>query len=75
MKVISFNANGIRSSARNGFYDWLVGQDVDFVCIQETKSQVEQLIPEELYFPRDYFCDYFDAEKKGYSGVCHLFKI
>ncbi|HFL3390197.1 TPA: exodeoxyribonuclease III, partial [Legionella pneumophila] len=54
MKVISFNANGIRSSARNGFYDWLVGQDVDFVCIQETKSQVEQLIPEELYFPRDY---------------------
>ncbi|WP_426741042.1 endonuclease/exonuclease/phosphatase family protein, partial [Pseudomonas aeruginosa] len=39
------------------------------VCIQETKSQVEQLIPEELYFPRDYFCDYFDAEKKGYSGV------
>lgn len=69
MKVISFNANGIRSSARNGLYDWLVGQDVDFVCIQETKSQVEQLIPEELYFPRDYFCDYFDAEKKGYSGV------
>ncbi len=69
MKVISFNANGIRSSARNGFYDWLVGQDVDFVCIQETKSQVEQLIPEELYFPRDYFCDYFDAEKKATVGL------
>lgn len=69
MKVISFNANGIRASARNGFYEWLAQQDADFVCIQETKAQTNQLIPEELYYPRDYFCDYFDAQKKGYSGV------
>lgn len=69
MKVISFNANGIRASARNGFYEWLAMQDADFVCIQETKAQVGQLLPEELYYPRDYFCDYYDAQKKGYSGV------
>lgn len=69
MKVISFNANGIRASARNGFYDWLLGVDADFVCIQETKAQTHQLLPEELYYPRGYFCDYFDAQKKGYSGV------
>ncbi|CAM3040930.1 exodeoxyribonuclease III [Legionella worsleiensis] len=69
MKVISFNANGIRASARNGFYEWLAGQNADFVCIQETKAQVDQLLPEELYYPQDYFCDYFDAQKKGYSGV------
>lgn len=69
MKVISFNANGIRASARNGFFEWLAEQDADFVCIQETKAQTEQLIPEEVYYPRDYYCEYFDAEKKGYSGV------
>ncbi len=69
MKVISFNANGIRASARNGFYEWLAGQDADFVCIQETKAQVDQLLPEEVFYPRDYFCDYYDAQKKGYSGV------
>ncbi|BCA94499.1 exodeoxyribonuclease III [Legionella antarctica] len=69
MKVISFNANGIRASARNGFYEWLAGQAADFVCIQETKAQVHQLVPEEVYYPRDYFCDYYDAQKKGYSGV------
>ncbi|PWY55195.1 exodeoxyribonuclease III [Legionella qingyii] len=69
MKVISFNANGIRSAARNGFYEWLTMQDADFVCIQETKAQPEQLIPEELYYPRDYFCEYYSAQKKGYSGV------
>ena len=35
MKVISFNANGIRSAARKGFYDWLQAQQADFVCVQE----------------------------------------
>lgn len=69
MRVISFNANGIRAAARNGFYDWLTRQNADFVCLQETKAQTAQLIPEDLYYPQDYFCDYFDAQKKGYSGV------
>ncbi len=69
MRVISFNANGIRAAANKGFYDWLAEQDADFVCLQETKAQVDQLLPEELYFPRNYYCDYFDAQKKGYSGV------
>lgn len=69
MKIISFNANGIRSSARGGFYEWLAEQDADFVCLQETKAQIDQLLPPELYHPVDYFCDYYDAQKKGYSGV------
>ena len=46
MKVISFNANGIRASARNGFFEWLAEQDADFVCIQETKVQTDHEIPE-----------------------------
>jgi len=69
MKVISYNANGIRASARNGFYEWLALHEPDFVCIQETKCQTHQLVPEELYYPANYFCDYYDAQKKGYSGV------
>lgn len=69
MRIITINTNGIRAAARKGFYDWLTSQDADFICIQETKAQVGQLIPEELYFPNDYYCDYFDAQKKGYSGV------
>ncbi|MFA6303816.1 MAG: exodeoxyribonuclease III [Legionella sp.] len=69
MKIISFNANGIRSAAQKGFYDWLALHNPDFVCLQETKAQTHQLLPEEVFYPRDYFCDYFDAQKKGYSGV------
>ena len=69
MKVISFNANGIRAAARKGFYTWLEQEQADIVCIQETKAQREQLISGAEFFPQGYHCDYFDAEKKGYSGV------
>ena len=68
MRVISFNANGIRSAAKKGFYEWLAQQDADVVCIQETKSQEHQL-DHAQYRPSGYHCYYFDAEKKGYSGV------
>ena len=43
MRIISFNANGIRSAASKGFFQWLEAQDADIVCLQETKSQEHQL--------------------------------
>jgi exodeoxyribonuclease-3 len=68
MRVITFNANGIRSAARKGFFAWLSQQDADIVCIQETRAQAHQL-PPETYHPAGYHCYYHDAERKGYSGV------
>ncbi|WP_131782736.1 exodeoxyribonuclease III [Legionella gresilensis] len=68
MRVITFNANGIRSAARKGFYEWLVCQEADFICIQETKAQIHQL-SDVTYHPCGYHCDYYDAQKRGYSGV------
>ncbi len=69
MRVVSFNANGIRAASQKGFYTWLQKQEADFVCIQETKAQIAQLVPMELFYPANYFCEYYDAAKKGYSGV------
>ncbi len=43
MRVISVNTNGIRAAARKGFFEWLPRQRADFICIQETKAQVDQL--------------------------------
>ena len=68
MKIISANVNGIRSAEKKGFFDWLQQVDADIVCIQETKAQEDQLHPEDFY-PANYHCYYFDAQKKGYSGV------
>ncbi|HEY1035966.1 MAG TPA: exodeoxyribonuclease III, partial [Pseudoxanthomonas sp.] len=29
MRIISFNANGLRSAATKGFFDWFTAQDAD----------------------------------------------
>ena len=68
MRVITFNANGIRAAAKKGFFTWLAQQDADVVSIQETKAQQSQLT-DPLFHPVGYHCYYHDAEKKGYSGV------
>ena len=67
MRIISFNANGIRSAARKGFFAWMLAEAPDFVCIQETKAQEHQLPGEALL--AGYSAIYLDAQKKGYSGV------
>ncbi|MDZ7842310.1 MAG: exodeoxyribonuclease III [Gammaproteobacteria bacterium] len=69
MRIITFNANGIRSAARKDFFDWFAGQDADVLCVQETKAQYEQLADQEVFFPHGYHHYFVDAEKKGYSGV------
>lgn len=69
MRIISFNANGIRSSATKGFFDWLIEQNPDVLCLQETKAQVHQL-NEAVFQPAGYHAHFRDAStKKGYSGV------
>ncbi len=69
MRIISFNANGIRSAANKGFFDWLRTQDADVVCLQETKAQEHQLA-DPMFRPDGHHCFYRDATtKKGYSGV------
>lgn len=68
MKIVSVNVNGIRAAVRKGFFDWLQKDAPDIVCLQETKAQEHQL-DAELFYPAGYHCYYFDAEKKGYSGV------
>lgn len=69
MRIITFNANGIRSAARKNFFEWFAGQDADVLCVQETKAQYEQLENDNVYFPAGYHSYFGDAEKKGYSGV------
>lgn len=69
MRIISLNANGIRSAARKQFFDWFEQQDADFLCLQETKARVEQL-DDAVFHPDGYQRFLHDARsKKGYSGV------
>ncbi|NNC24099.1 exodeoxyribonuclease III [Salinisphaera sp. USBA-960] len=70
MRVITFNANGIRAAERKGFFDWLTTQDADVVCIQELKAQPHQLQGMDAFWPAGFHCFYEGAtNRKGYSGV------
>ena len=68
MRIITLNCNGIRSAARKGLFRWLPRQRADVVCLHETKAQEHQLGGRE-FRPAGFHCHYYDAGKKGYSGV------
>jgi len=67
MKVISLNTNGIRSAIRKGLIPWLEKENADFICIQETKLQILEVI-HNFQLP-GYELYHHDALKPGYSGV------
>lgn len=68
MRIITFNANGIRSAATKGFFEWFAAQNADVLCLQETKAWREQL-EAPVFFPAGYHAHYRNAATKGYSGV------
>jgi exodeoxyribonuclease-3 len=68
MRIITFNANGIRSAADKGFFRWLSAQDADVVCVQETRARIDQL-SDGHFRPEGYHCSYYDAERPGYAGT------
>ncbi len=74
MKIICYNTNGLRAAVKNGIEEWLLENQPDVLCIQETKLQPEQF-PKEVFDRLGYEAYLFSAEKKGYSGVAILTKI
>jgi len=69
MKIISWNVNGLRAVHRKGELEQMFHMKPDILCLQETKSLPEQLLPE-LSAPKGYHPYFhFPTIKKGYSGV------
>ena len=68
MRLMTYNMNGIRSSQRKGFWSWFMTQDIDILCVQETKAQLAKL-DTQISHVAGYHLHYVDAQKPGYSGV------
>jgi exodeoxyribonuclease-3 len=68
LRVITFNANGLRSAARKGFFRWFARQKADVLCVQELKANEEQLDTRE-YHARGFHRVLRTAKRPGYSGV------
>jgi exodeoxyribonuclease III len=68
VKVITCNVNGIRSASKKGFFTWVKKQQADFICLQETRAQLDHLEYDGLLID-GYHRFHADAKKPGYSGV------
>ena len=72
MRIISFSADGVKSAAEKGFYDWLKEQDADFVCIQDLRCS-EYDLQDDVFFPKPYnayFFDDIDGKANGVAIYC-----
>ncbi|MCD6039359.1 MAG: exoA [Gammaproteobacteria bacterium] len=67
-RIITLNLNGIRSASKKGFFEWMLQQDADVVCVQEVRAQHLDL-QQNLFQPEGYYSYFHCAAKKGYSGV------
>lgn len=68
MRIISFCADSIRSAAKRGFFDWVLEQDADFICVQNLAAQ-EYDLQEPVFFPEGYNAYFFDAVEPNSNGV------
>ena len=75
MNIVTYNVNGIRAALRKGLGEWAAGQDVDVLCLQETKASPDQVELDELAAAGYAHAAWHSAtSKKGYSGVLTLSK-
>jgi exodeoxyribonuclease-3 len=68
MRVISFSADGVREAAGEGFYDWVLGQDADLICVQDLRCS-EYDLQDNGFFPPDYNAYFFDDVGGRANGV------
>lgn len=76
MKIVSWNVNGLRSLAKEGYWEgFLRGAKPDIFCLQETKASPDQL-SDQFLSPAGYSAFFSSCEvKKGYSGVALYSRI
>lgn len=76
MKIVSWNVNGLRSLAKEGYWEsFIKGTKPDIFCLQETKASPEQL-SEQFLAPAGYSAFFSSSVvKKGYSGVALYSKV
>lgn len=74
MKIATYNVNGMRSAIKDGVLDWIVENDIDVVCVQETKTHPGSL-PLLLLNSIGYKHHWHPAKRKGYSGVATFSKV
>ncbi|MGY0219546.1 exodeoxyribonuclease III [Endozoicomonadaceae bacterium StTr2] len=68
MRVINFNAEGIRTAVEAGLFRWLEEQDADVICLQDTRETEDVM---EQHFQLDGYFGYFFSgyERESVGGT------
>lgn len=66
-RIVTLNANGIRSAHKKGLLAWFLSTGADVLCMQEVRASKDDLPKEWLEIP-GYYAFLNEAQKKGYSG-------
>lgn len=73
MQIVSWNINGIKNIAREGFPEWLKKTSPDILCLQETHFGQDELSNDlRMQWP---YRSYWDYEKENFSGVAVYTKL
>ncbi|HNX17581.1 MAG TPA: exodeoxyribonuclease III [Methanoregula sp.] len=77
-KIISWNINGLSHMIKNGFFDFIYNEQPDIICLQETKTNEENVV--NLLKPLDgvYHLECFSSVHENhfpYSGVATLSRL
>ncbi len=67
MRVISLVVEGLERAREAGLLEWLMEQDADIICLQDTRCSEYSLTSDD-FFPREYnayFLDHFDDHRKN----------
>lgn len=67
MKILSYNVNGLKSFISKGGYEYILSENPDIVCLQETRIK-------EIIELDGYYC-VFSPGILGAAGVCVFSKI
>ncbi len=69
MRVISISVDGIYQAAQRGLFEWLAGQDVDLICLQDLRARAYEVEDAPEFQLDDYFGYFFDSPDEHCNGV------
>jgi exonuclease III len=72
LRVVTLNANGLRSAPRNGFFPWFARQRADVLCVQELKARDELIATKALHSGVAVVSAYFPSDARRFSDHAPL---
>jgi len=77
IKIVSWNVNGLNACLKKGFKDFVKSENMDVLCLQETKFDNAKIPKIPLLSEFGFISEYWNCctSQKGYAGTAIFSKI